>query len=151
PGAFLGADEGRQLTDAIAAGQQPTGRIIVRARVKPVVTSSIQATIPGASAERIVIDSHTDGTNAVEDNGPIAMVAMARYLAALPIECRPRTIQLAFSPAHFYQRVADPLVRDGGAEQLAEELALAYDAGTVSAVVVLEPLGARDYEPVART
>ena len=33
------------------------------------------------SAERIVIDSHTDGTNAVEDNGPVAMVAMARWYA----------------------------------------------------------------------
>lgn len=150
PGAFLGADEGKQITDAIAAGAQPSARITVRARVKRVVTSSILATIPGQSAQRIVIDSHTDGTNAVEDNGPVAMVAMARYFAALAPECRPRTIQFAFSTAHFYQRVADPAVRNGGAEQLAQQLDRDYDQGTVSVVLALEHLGAIDYEQVAR-
>ncbi len=150
PGAFLGADEGKRLTDAIAAGAEPSARLVVRARVKRVVTPTILATIAGESAQRIVIDSHTDGTNAVEDNGPVAMVTMARYFAGLPSECRPRTIQFAFSTAHFYQRVADPAVRDGGAEQLAQQLDLDYDQGTVSVVLVLEHLGARDYEQVPR-
>src|SRR5262249_20695019 len=135
---------------AIAAGAEPSGKLMVRARMKRVVTPSILATIPGQSAQRIVIDSHTDGTNAVEDNGPVAMVAMARYFASLPVECRPRTIELAFSTAHFYQRVADPAVRDGGAEQLAQQLDRDYDQGTVSVVLVLEHLGAIDYEQVAR-
>ena len=49
-----------------------------------VSTPTVIATIPGESPQRIVIDSHTDGTNAVEDNGPVAMVAMARYEAELP-------------------------------------------------------------------
>jgi hypothetical protein len=150
PGAFLGADEGKAITDAIADGSEPSARLSVRAKVKRVVTPSILATIPGQSPQRIVIDSHTDGTNAVEDNGPIAMLAMARYYTALPLECRPRTIQFTFTTAHFYQRVADPAVRDGGAEQLARQLDDDYDAGTVSVVVVLEHLGARDYEQVPR-
>jgi len=150
PGAFLGADEGKRITDAIAAGAQPSGRISVGTRVKRVITSSILATIPGQSAQRIVIDSHTDGTNAAEDNGPVAMVAMVRYFAALPLACRPRTIQFAFSTAHFYQRVADPAVRDGGAEQFAQQLDRDYDQGTVSVVLALEHLGAIDYEQAAR-
>ena len=150
PGAFLGADEGKQLTDAIAAGGQPRARLSVRAKVKRVVTPSILATIPGQSPQRIVIDSHTDGTNAVEDNGPLAMVAMARYFAGLPMACRPRTIQLAFSTAHFYQRVADPAVRDGAPEQLARQLDLDYDQGTVSVVLVVEHLGAIDYQQIPR-
>jgi hypothetical protein len=41
-------------------------------------------------------------------------------------------------------------VRHGGAGQLAEQLDRDYDKGTVSAVVVLEHLGARDYEMVPR-
>jgi hypothetical protein len=150
PGAFLGSDEGKQLTDAIAAGGQPTARLSLRAKVKRVVTPTILATIAGQSPQRIVIDSHTDGTNAVEDNGPVAMVAMAAYFASLPMECRPRTIQFAFSTAHFYQRVADPNVRDGGAMQLAQQLDRDYDAGTVSVVLVLEHLGAIDYQQVPR-
>jgi hypothetical protein len=78
------------------------------------------------------------------------MVAMAAYFASLPMECRPRTIQFAFSTAHFYQRVADPNVRNGGAMQLAQQLDRDYDAGTVSVVLVLEHLGAIDYQQVPR-
>jgi hypothetical protein len=78
------------------------------------------------------------------------MVAMARYFAKLPLACRPRTLEFAFSTAHFYQRVAGPETRDGGAEQLAQQLDRDYDKGTVSAVVVLEHLGAIDYEEVDR-
>ena len=152
PGVFVGTDEGKVLTDALANGGSATGRIVNRARYVKTTTPSIEATLPGVSPQRIVIDSHTDGTDAVEDNGPIAMVAIARYLAALPRECRPRTIQFAFSTAHFYQRVGpDKSVRDGGAEQLAEQLDKDYDKGTVSSVLVLEHLGARDFEQVPRS
>jgi hypothetical protein len=150
-GMFLGADEGKRITDAIAAGKHPSARIEVRARFRRVSTPTVIATVPGASPQRLVVDSHTDGTNAVEDNGPVAMVAMARYFASLPAECRPRTIQFVFSTAHFYQRLVDPAVRDGGAEQFAQRLDRDYDKGTVSAVVVLEHLGARDYEEVPRS
>jgi hypothetical protein len=150
PGMFLGADEGKKLTDAIAAGKQPTARITLKARFHRVSTPSVLATLPGSSPQRIVIDSHTDGTNAVEDNGPVAMVAMLRYFASLPATCRPRTLEFAFSTAHFYQRVARPDIRDGAAEQLAEQLDKDYDKGTVSAVVVLEHMGALDYEEVKR-
>src|SRR3954453_325140 len=146
PGMFLGADEAKSLTDALAGGKAVSARISERARFDKVTTPSIQATLPGGSPQRLVIDSHTDGTNAVEDNGPVAMVAMLRYFASLPIACRPRTLQFAFSTAHFYQRVARPDVRHGGAGQLAEQLDRDYDKGTVSAVVVLEHLGAREYE-----
>jgi hypothetical protein len=109
------------------------------------------ATVKGQSAQRIVIDSHTDGTNAVEDNGPVAMVAMARYMAGLPAECRPRTLQFAFVTAHFYQRLVDKKTRHGGAGQVAAMLDKDYDKGTVSSVVVLEHLGAQSYSGVPRS
>jgi hypothetical protein len=150
PGVFLGADQGKPITDAIDAGKHPTARITLKARFKHVKTPSVLATLPGVSPQRLVIDSHTDGTNAVEDNGPVAMVAMARYFAKLPAACRPRTLEFAFSTAHFYQRVKSPDTRDGGAEQFAQKLDRDYDKGTVSAVVALEHLGAIDYEEVAR-
>src|SRR4051812_20691368 len=150
PGVFLGADQGKRITDAIDSGENPIARITIKAGFKRVKTPSVLATLPGASPQRIVIDSHTDGTNAAEDNGPVAMIAMARYFAKLPAACRPRTIQFTFSTAHFYQRVKGPDTRDGGAEQIAEQLDKDYDKGTVSSVVVLKHLGAIDYEEVAR-
>ncbi len=150
PGVFLGADQGKRITDALAAGRHPRAKIVVRARYHKIATPTILATLPGAATQRLVIDSHTDGTNAVEDNGPVAMVAMARYFASLPVLCRPRTIQFAFSTAHFYQRLVSPDKRHGGAGQLAVQLDSEYDSGAVSAVVVLEHLGAIEYDEVPR-
>jgi hypothetical protein len=150
PGAFLGSDEAQQVRDTLAADPAATARVVLHGGFKHVQTPSIHATLPGASPQRIVIDSHTDGTNAAEDNGPVAMVAMARYLAALPAECRPRTIEFAFSTAHFYQRVQDVDHRYGGAGVLAQQLDDEYDRGKVSSVLVLEHLGAIDYEGVPR-
>jgi hypothetical protein len=149
PAAFLGADEGKRIGDAIAKGARV--RLTLRAKYKRVHTQTVIATIAGQSPQRIVIDSHTDGTNAVEDNGPVAMVAMARYFAGLPATCRPRTLQFVFPTAHFYQRLVDPKKRYGGAGVIADTLDRDYDKGTVSSVVVLEHLGARSYEAVPRT
>jgi hypothetical protein len=80
----------------------------------------------------------------------IAMVAMARYVAALPVACRPRTIEFAFTTGHFYQRIVDANHRHGGAGVIATELDNEYDRGAVSSVLVLEHLGAIDYEQVPR-
>jgi hypothetical protein len=150
PAAFVGADQGKRLADAIAAGAGARARVTLRARYKRVRTRTVIATIEGQSPERIVVDSHTDGTNAAEDNGPVAMVGMARYFAGLPAECRPRTIEFAFVTGHFYQRIADPAKRHGGAGVVAEQLDAAYDEGTVSSVLVLEHMGALSYSAEPR-
>ena len=80
----------------------------------------------------------------------MAMLAIARALARLPRACRPRTIELAFPTAHFYQRVASPRRRHGGAGVLAAALDRDYDRGRVAGVIVLEHLGAREYSAVPR-
>ena len=151
PAVFLGADEGKRIEEAIAQGAAPSVRLVLHAGFREVETPTVLATIPGESRQRIVIDSHTDGTNAVEDNGPIAMVAMARYAAALPAGCRPRTLEFVFPTAHFYQRVADPGKRYGGAGVIAEQLDSEYDEGKVSSVLTIEHLGAIDYEQMPRS
>ena len=74
----------------------------------------------------------------------MAILALARALARRPPACRPRTIEFAFPTAHFYQRVASPDRRHGGAGVLARRLDREYDRGRVAAVVVLEHLGARE-------
>jgi hypothetical protein len=151
PALFVGADEGKRLTDAVAAGGAPTATIRLRARVTPTTTRTLLATLPGRSRQKIVVDSHTDGTSAVEDNGPVAMLAMMRYLARRPERCRARTVQFAFTTAHFYQRLTSPTRRHGGAGDLARRLDREYDKRRVAGVVVLEHLGARHYETVPRT
>ena len=83
PALYVGADEGKQLKDL--AAHDGVARLALRARTKvPSPTRTVVATLPGISDERMIIESHTDGMNAVWDNGPIAMLALARYFAALP-------------------------------------------------------------------
>src|SRR4051812_49890109 len=123
----LGPEEDKAVPDASAAGRRASTRLMERASLKKVQTPSLQAGLPGGSPQRIVIDSHTDGTNAVEDNGPVAMVAMLRYFASLPVECRPRTLQFAFSTAHFYQRGAKPDRPHGSAGPRGEQLDRDHD------------------------
>jgi hypothetical protein len=140
PAVYVGADQ------AAAMKAATTATLTVDAQMTPATTRTVIATVPGRSAQKLVVESHTDGANALWDNGPIAMVAMARYLAKLPLACRPRTIEFAFVTGHLYQHLVSPDVRDGGAEQRAEVLDREYDAGKVAGVMVLEHLGAQEYE-----
>jgi hypothetical protein len=152
PGAYLGADQSERIRDALERDPSAEATITVEAERTPARTRTLLATVPGRSKQKLVVDSHTDGTNAVEDNGPIAMLAMARYLAGLSKACRPKTVQFAFVTGHFYQHLEGRKApRDGGAERIAQRLDDAYDAGSVGAVMVLEHLGAYQYDAVPRT
>ena len=97
------------------------------------------------SDERMIVESHTDGMNAIWDNGPIAILALAEHFAALPKECRPRTLEFVFTTAHLYQQL-EPPTREGAAEQYAQELDDEYDEGKVALVMALEHMGAREYD-----
>jgi hypothetical protein len=139
PAVYVGSDEGAAIRAASSA------TLTLLATRTPAQTRTLVATLPGRSAQKLVVESHTDGANALWDNGPIAMVAMARYLAKLPRTCRPRTIEFSFVTGHLYQRLVSPDVRDGGAEQRAAVLDRQYDRGRVAGVLVLEHLGALEY------
>lgn len=125
-------------------------RVTLVSRRAPVTTRTLTVTVPGSGRERVVVDSHTDGTNAVEDNGPIAMLAIARYLSGLPSACRRRPVQFSFSTGHFYQRLVSPARRHGGTGVVARRLDRDYDGGTVAGVVVVEHLGAREWTAAPR-
>jgi hypothetical protein len=151
PGIYVGVDEGQALKDALRAGTITSATLTVDARWTPATTRTLLATLPGGDDRKIVVESHTDGTSALWDNGPLAMIAMARYLASLPVACRPRTIQFAFTTGHLYQHLTGPDVREGGAGQLAAILDREYDEGKVAGVVAIEHIGARQYNAVARS
>jgi hypothetical protein len=148
PAVSVGVDEGERLKDLASSGGAARMRLFASEKTAP--TETLVATLPGVSDEKIVVESHTDGMNAVWDNGPIAMLAMAKHFAALPRECRPRTLEFVFTTAHLYQRLTGT-ERDGGAEQYAQELELTYEQGKLALVVAMEHMGAREYAAVPRT
>lgn len=147
PALWLGVDEGEALKRAAAVGESATLRLT--ARQGPDTTRMLIATLPGQSDERLVVASHTDGMNAVWDNGPISMLAMAEHFASLPRACRPRTLQFVFTTAHLYQSLGGP--GGGGSGELeARQLDDDYNKGTVAAVMTVEHMGARNFEAVPR-
>jgi len=143
PGLYLGVDEGAPLIERLAEGESLDATLGLTASQGPAPTRTLIGSLPGKSKERIVIESHTDGMNAVWDNGPVALLALAEWFAALPIECRPRTLEFVFTTAHLY-------LEEAGAHRYAEVLDKDYDKGTVALVVALEHLGANEFQAVPR-
>jgi hypothetical protein len=147
PGAYVGADEGAKLKEIAAEGG--TIRVSHVSSRKRVTLRMPIATLPGVSPERIVVQSHTDGMNAVWDNGPIAMLPLLEHFAAQPKACRPRTLEFAFTTAHLYQRLFRP-ESPTRVEHYSDTLDEEYDQGKVALVVAMEHLGAREYAAVPR-
>ena len=76
-------------------------RLTLDAPVKKTRVRSITAVLPGKSDEVVIVDSHTDGQNFVEENGAVALVHLARHFASLPPGQRlERTLVFVAWPGH---------------------------------------------------
>lgn len=141
PGVFVGVDEAQRLKQLAAAGGR--AHLAVLAGRDRVTTRSLIATLPGQSKERIVLDTNTDGNTWVQENGNVALLALAEYFAALPQRCRPRTLEFVFATGHLHRSAE-------GSEFRARDLDADYDKGTVAFAFVLEHLGTKEFLPVPR-
>jgi hypothetical protein len=65
-------------------------------------TEDLIATLPGQTDEVLIVNTHTDGTSASQENGNLGILSLARYFASLPQNCRQRTIVIALIPGHFH-------------------------------------------------
>lgn len=139
PALYVDQDVGAQLKQL--AANAPTMRLTLPAQVQQVNTRNLIGIIPGASDELTVINSHTDGTNGLEDNGPNAIVAMAQYLARLPAKSLPRTVMIMLSSGHFAGGV--------GVEGFLAAHASDGLLPRIASVTTLEHLGAQEWLPDA--
>lgn len=149
PALYVGADEREQLKALAAEGGH--AQITLTADVEPATTRMLVATLHGQQPDALAIESHTDGTNALWDNGPLTMLAMARYFAQFAAECRPRTLKFVFTTAHLHQSLVNGPGSGGSFALYAEEFDEDYQEGKGAAVIVIEHLGARHYEPTERS
>jgi hypothetical protein len=98
PAIWVNETEGKKVIDAAKKGEW--GTVILEAgKQKNATTESFYVTMEGKSKEEtILINTHTDGINVVEENGAIGMLSMIRYLQ----EYQPqRTMVFAFVTGHF--------------------------------------------------
>ena len=99
PAVFVGRETGRLLHRIESRGGH--ARLTLEADVEDAVTHNVVGLVPGSSGELVVLQSHTDGPNGLEDNGPEAIVAMAAHLAQLDTDDLPRGVLVLLSTGHF--------------------------------------------------
>jgi hypothetical protein len=99
PSLWVGTTGARQLRAIETAGEPIT--LMVEVKVTPKVTTATTiATLPGLSEETILLWTNTDGMNAIQENGTVAMINLMRYFAHLPIASRKRSISCVMSEGH---------------------------------------------------
>jgi len=101
PALWVGKTAGRRLKQLAQQGAR--ARLLLTAdREEGAKSDTLYAVLPGTDErESIIINTHTDGPNACEENGAIGLLAMARYFSSLPIGERQRTLVFAFVTGHF--------------------------------------------------
>lgn len=138
PAVYAGNDQAARLRRLAQEGA--SAHIIVRAKWDRVRTRNLIATLTGQTRERIVVNTHTDGVTWVQENGSVGAIALARYLARLPLRCRHRDVQFALTSDHL-GFTGDGTFRYG--KQLDKD----YAKGTVAFVMSIEHLGTREILP----
>jgi hypothetical protein len=101
PGLYVGRDTGARLRSLAGTGAKAT--VVLEADVFPdTPTETLIATLPGASSdELIIVNTHTDGPNATEENGAIGILALMKYFSRIPKGERKRTIVCPLTTGHF--------------------------------------------------
>ena len=101
PAVWVGDPAGTELA-GLAAGGQASATLVLTADITAgAATETIWGWLEGSgdTGEHIIINTHTDGPNAVEENGGLGLLALARHLAALP--SRNRDMYFALVTGHF--------------------------------------------------
>ena len=101
PAVWVGDAAGAELA-GLAAGGQASATLVLTADITAgAATETVWGWLEGSgeTGEHIIINTHTDGPNAVEENGGLGLLALARYLAALP--SRNRDMYFALVTGHF--------------------------------------------------
>jgi hypothetical protein len=138
PALYVDRATGAALKSAVAAyGSFAPVKLVLDAKLAPSSSENVIGVLPGASSDEILFGSHTDGPNSIEDNGPVAVLALA---TCLPASVRPRTVRFVLSGGHFVGSVG------------LQSYVAAHEADLTRnalAVVELEHLGARAWTEVS--
>ncbi len=95
---------GRQAGDRLRQGAETGCKVRLTLEADVILNSptrTLIALLPGQSDEVIIVNTHTDGPNAIEENGGLALLALARYFAHQPRSTRKRTLAFALTTGHF--------------------------------------------------
>ncbi|KZM22144.1 uncharacterized protein EKO05_0003834 [Ascochyta rabiei] len=141
PAVYVGVDEATRLKEYASQGCSAT--VSVDGEVAPATTRNLLAVLPGQSEERVIFESHTDGNTYVQENGPVALLALAQYFTKQPLSLRTRTIEFAFNSGHLH-------ISKEGSHRHAQQLDREFDREKLTLVIPVEHLGTREIEERVR-
>ena len=98
PMLWVSETNGKKLIDA--AKKNKNIRFVLEAEIEEkAFTESFYCVIKGKNEkECVIVNTHTDGTNCIEENGPIALLQLIKNLKDQPLE---RTHIFVFTTGHF--------------------------------------------------
>ena len=101
PAVWVGDATGTELSRFAASGQASATLVLTADITAGAATETVWGWLKGSghTGENIIINTHTDGPNATEENGGLGLVALARHLAGLP--SRNRDMYFALVTGHF--------------------------------------------------
>jgi hypothetical protein len=101
PALYVGRESGARLKAAAGGGARAT--LVLEADIFPdAPTDTILATLPGSSGDEVIIvNTHTDGSNALQENGGVGILALAKYFSRIPRAERKRTLVFVLATGHF--------------------------------------------------
>lgn len=121
PAVWVNSKNGQKVIEEAKKGS--TATFTLEAEIeKYAKTESFWCVLDGEEdGESVIINTHTDGTNCIEENGPIAMLAMIKYLKDKPLK---RTHIFVFVTGHF--RLPNFKNIDGGGVQATSKWLMAH-------------------------
>jgi len=100
PGLYVGRSTLDRLRAMAGTGAHAT--MVLEAETFPdTPTDTLIATLPGATDEVVIVNTHTDGPNATEENGALGILALAKYFTKTPVRDRKRTLVFPLTTGHF--------------------------------------------------
>jgi hypothetical protein len=138
PGLYL--DRVAGATVKALAAEEATARLTLPAEVTETSMHNIVGFIPGESSELVTLNTHSDGVNALEENGGAAIVAISQYLSRLPKNALPKTIMVLITAGHMAGGAGSKWFRAQHEEDLVER---------TNAAITLEHLGSLEWGETA--
>lgn len=148
PAVWVNSTDGKKVIEAAQGHRTATLKLIAQTE-RHAYTESFYCMLKGESSkETVIVNTHTDGTNCVEENGAIAMLQLIKTMKDKPLK---RNHIFVFVTGHFRL----PMFRDlegGGIQATSKWLAMHRDLwdgkhGHLKAVagVSIEHLGCKEW------
>ncbi|MGH3784841.1 MAG: hypothetical protein ACRDRO_30570 [Pseudonocardiaceae bacterium] len=101
PALWVGDSTGSELAQAVATGEATATLVLTAEVTVGAATETIWGWLKGSGStdETIIVNTHTDGPNATEENGGLGLLALAKHFAELP--SRNRDLYFVLVTGHF--------------------------------------------------